>query len=75
MPRLKTGNHIAMGGTLTQATVIAQPGNTFNLPGCNVGLGTNASTQELNFDGPNRLLGLTTAGVVTIDASESRATN
>ena len=38
----KTGASIELGGTLSQATTIAQGGNTFSLTGGNVGIGTSS---------------------------------
>ena len=43
----KTGNNIALGGTLTGATTIAQAGNNFSLTGGNVGIGMSAPQATL----------------------------
>ncbi len=47
----KTGQNIVLGGTLTQATTIAQGSNVFALTGGNVGIGTAAPTQKLEVAG------------------------
>ncbi|MGI4875558.1 MAG: tail fiber domain-containing protein [Janthinobacterium lividum] len=47
----KTGNNIALGGTLTGATTIAQAGNNFSLTGGNVGIGISGPTQALEVAG------------------------
>ena len=47
----RTANNIALGGTLTQATTIAQGSNAFSLTGGNVGIGTAAPATTLDVNG------------------------
>jgi hypothetical protein len=47
----KTGQNIALGGPLTQATTIAQAGFALGFTGGNVGVGTSAPTQRLDVAG------------------------
>ena len=44
----KVGSDFRLGGTLTQATTIAQGGNVFSLTGGNVGIGTTAPADLLH---------------------------
>ena len=48
----KTGANVALGGTLTGATTIAQAGNAFSLTGGNVGIGTTTPMGGLHIDTP-----------------------
>ena len=48
----KTGNNLALGGTLTQTTTINQGSNAFSLTGTgNVGIGTSSPAQKLEVAG------------------------
>ncbi len=53
----KTGNNIALGGTLTGATTIAQAGHAFSLTGGDVGIGTTTPTQKLDVTGNTNVTG------------------
>jgi len=64
----KTGQNIALGGTLTQATNIAQAGNNFSLTGGNVGIGTSTPSGQLEVGSPS------TTGALTIDQQQTTGT-
>ena len=49
------GADVRLGGSLTQATTIAQGGNAFSLTGGNVGIGTATPSQKLDVRGNIRL--------------------
>ncbi len=56
----KTGQNLALGGSLTQATTVAQGGNLFSLTGGNVGIGTVVPQATLEASGDFRVSNGTT---------------
>ena len=59
----KTGNNVQLGGTLVQATNIEQAGNTLNITGGNVAIGSS--------DAPNSTLQLTGSFAISYRKEES----
>ncbi|MBL7813863.1 MAG: hypothetical protein JNL70_02570 [Saprospiraceae bacterium] len=62
----KTGNNIQLGGTLVQATTVAQGGNTMAFTGGTVGVGTTAPTATFHVAGSTAMPISTKTGAYTV---------
>ena len=67
----KTGNNVKLGGTLIEATTVAQGGNVMAFTGGNVGVGTATAPDRLTVSGN---ASVTNAGTVTTTLSDGTTT-
>lgn len=67
----KTGNNVKLGGTLIEATTVAQGGNVMAFTGGNVGVGTATAPDRLTVSGN---ASITNTGTVTTTLSDGTTT-